>query len=105
MLLTTLYKKKISVRLYPRLAATNKEGLCPVRLTARWHGEELQVDTGEIVLPSHVNKDGDVETLWNGQGVVEGRRLTEPGERYHADPPRYGRQHQCPVDEDGEAGY
>jgi hypothetical protein len=77
MLLTTLYKKKISVRLYPRLAATNKEGLCPVRLTARWHGEELQVDTGEIVLPSRVNKDGDVETLWNGQGVIEGRKLTE----------------------------
>ncbi|RTQ45833.1 hypothetical protein EJV47_23675 [Hymenobacter gummosus] len=77
MLLPTLYKKKISVRLYPRLAATNQEGLCPVRLTARWHGEELQVDTGEIILPRRVSKDGEVEMLWNGQGVVEGRRPTE----------------------------
>lgn len=78
MLRPTPYKKKISVRLYPRLAATNQSGLCPVRLTARWHGEELQVDTGEIILPERVWSNGEVEKLWqsDAQAVLAGRKLT-----------------------------
>ena len=78
MLRPTPYKKKISVRLYPRLAATNQSGFCPVRLTARWHGEELQVDTGEIILPQRVRSDGEVEKLWqsDAQMVLGGRKLT-----------------------------
>ena len=64
--------------LYPRLAATNQSGFCPVRLTARWHGEELQVDTGEIILPQRVRSDGEVEKLWqsDAQMVLGGRKLT-----------------------------
>ena len=78
MLRPTPYKKKISVRLYPRLAATNQSGFCPVRLTARWHGEELQVDTGEIILPQRVRSGGEVEKLWqsDAQMVLGGRKLT-----------------------------
>ncbi|QKG54267.1 hypothetical protein [Hymenobacter sp. BRD67] len=79
MLRPTTYKKIISVRLYLRPAATNRQGLCPVRLTARWHGEELQVNTGELVLPRRVGRDGEVEELWHdgSQSVLEGRKLTE----------------------------
>ena len=78
MIRSTPYKKKISVRLYPRLSATNLSGMCPVRLTARWHGEELQVDTGEIILPQRVRNDGEVEKLWqsDSQMVLGGRKLT-----------------------------
>ena len=45
-----VFKRKISARFYPRLAAKNQDSFCPVRLTARWHGEELQVDSGESIL-------------------------------------------------------
>ena len=76
-------KKKISVRLYPRLAATNQSGFCPVRLTARWHGEELQVDTGEIILPQRVRSDGEVEKLWqsDAQMVLGGPPGAKPAQR------------------------
>ncbi|MBC6697326.1 phage integrase SAM-like domain-containing protein [Hymenobacter sp. BT190] len=78
MLRPTTYKRKISVRLYPRLAAINQNGFCPVRLTARWHGEEFQIDTGEIILPQREGKNGEVELLWHSatQSVMEGRKLT-----------------------------
>ncbi|MCI1188711.1 phage integrase SAM-like domain-containing protein [Hymenobacter sp. DH14] len=78
MLRPTPYKRKISVRLYPRLASTNQSGFCPVRLTARWHGEELQVDTGEIILPQREGKNGEIELLWHSesQTVMSGRKLT-----------------------------
>ena len=61
----SVFKRKISVRFYPRLAAKNQDGFCPIRLTARWHGEELQVDSGESILPAGPVK-GVVEPLWDG---------------------------------------
>ncbi|GAA4028093.1 hypothetical protein GCM10022409_10160 [Hymenobacter glaciei] len=42
MLAPTFYKRTISVQFYLRLAAGNRRGYCPVRMTLRWHGEELQ---------------------------------------------------------------
>lgn len=63
MIRPTAYKKTISVKFYLRLTAKNRDGCCPVRLTARWHGEELQVDSGEIVLPERPGKGGEVEYL------------------------------------------
>ena len=58
MLSPTAFKRKISVRFYLRLTAKNQNGMCPVRLTARWHGEEMQRDTGEVVLPERSGKGG-----------------------------------------------
>ena len=65
-----------------RLTAKNRDGCCPVRLTARWHGEELQVDSGEIVLPERPGKGGEVEYLWDlkSQRALSGRRLTPKDE-------------------------
>ncbi|GAA3998467.1 hypothetical protein GCM10022408_06620 [Hymenobacter fastidiosus] len=60
-----LFKRKISVRLHPRLAEADKQGYCPLRLTARWHGQEIQENTGERVLPQRLDKNGQVEVLWN----------------------------------------
>ncbi|MCC3153793.1 phage integrase SAM-like domain-containing protein [Hymenobacter sp. BT770] len=78
MIRPTAYKKTISVKFYLRLTAKNREGCCPVRLTARWHGEELQVDSGEIVLPERPGKGSEVECLWDlkSQRALSGRRLT-----------------------------
>lgn len=64
---TFSYKRKISVRLHPRLAEADKQGYCPLRLTARWHGQELQEYTGERVLPQRPGKNGVPEVLWNGE--------------------------------------
>ena len=89
MLSTTPYKKKISVRLYPRLAATNQGGFCPVRLTARWHGQELQVDTGEINLPQRVRSDGEIEKLWQSNAqMVLGHADEDVTDRYAKDKAR-----------------
>jgi len=70
MLQPSTFKRKISVRFYLRLAARNQDGFCPVRLTARWHGEEMQVDTGESILPERPGKSGAVEVLWDGGRVM-----------------------------------
>ena len=64
---TFSYKRKISVRLHPRLAEADKQGYCPLRLTACWHGQELQEYTGERVLPQRPGKNGVPEVLWNGE--------------------------------------
>jgi integrase len=84
MIRPSAFKRAISVKFYLRLTAKNREGCCPVRLTARWHGEEMQVDSGEIVLPERPGKNGDVESLWDlkSQRALSGRRLTakEEGE-------------------------
>ena len=58
MIRPTAFKKTISVKFYLRQTARNRNGCCPVRPTARWHGEELQVDTGVIVLPERPGKNG-----------------------------------------------
>ena len=60
-----LFKRKISVRLHPRLAEADKQGYCPLRLTARWHGQEIQENTGERVLPQRPDKNGQAEVLWS----------------------------------------
>ena len=60
-----LFKRKISVRLHPRLAEADKQGYCPLRLTARWHGQEIQEYTGERVLPHRLDKKGQLEVLWS----------------------------------------
>ncbi len=70
MISPTAFKRKISVRFYLRLTAKNQNGMCPVRLTARWHGEEMQRDTGEVVLPERPGKGGIVEVLWDGARVT-----------------------------------
>ncbi|WP_223653191.1 phage integrase SAM-like domain-containing protein [Hymenobacter psoromatis] len=68
---TTSFKRKISVRLHPRLAEADKQGFCPLRLTARWHGQEIQEPTGERVLPQRIGKNGEPEELWHvGTGRV-----------------------------------
>ena len=59
------YRRQISVRMSLRLAKRNKRGFCPVRMTARWHGEELQVDTGELVMPEGKNRRGKEESFWD----------------------------------------
>ena len=73
-----LFKRKISVRFYPRLAEADKVGRCPVRLTARWHGQELQADTGERVLVARPGKGEEMEMMWDArsQRALGGRRLT-----------------------------
>jgi len=79
MLTPTLYKRTISVQFYLRLAARNKRGYCPVRMTLRWHGEELQLDAGVLVLPERPGPNGQgVEALWDikAQRALDGRRLT-----------------------------
>ena len=60
-----LFRRKISVRLHPRFSVADKRGFCPVRLTARWHGHEIQEYTGEYVLPGRPGKNGEPEELWN----------------------------------------
>jgi len=67
MLQPTTFRRKISVRFSVRLAAKNQQGYCPLRLSARWHAQELQVDTGESVLPERVGRDGSVEVLWDAK--------------------------------------
>ncbi|OGX86386.1 site-specific integrase [Hymenobacter glacialis] len=79
MLTPTLYKRTISVQFYLRLAARNKRGYCPVRMTLRWHGQELQLDAGVLVLPERPGPNGQgVEALWDikAQRALDGRRLT-----------------------------
>ncbi|HEX8327993.1 MAG TPA: hypothetical protein VF629_10670 [Hymenobacter sp.] len=73
-----LFKRKISVRFYPRVAEADKVGRCPVRLTTRWHGQELQTDTGERVLLARPGKGEEMEVMWDakGQRALGGRRLT-----------------------------
>ncbi|UYZ58029.1 phage integrase SAM-like domain-containing protein [Hymenobacter latericus] len=67
------YRKQISVRMSLRLAKRNKRGFCPVRMTARWHGEELQMDTGELVMPTGKNRRGKEESFWDAEaGQVVG---------------------------------
>ncbi|TGE21550.1 hypothetical protein E5K00_14800 [Hymenobacter aquaticus] len=36
-------------------------------MTARWHGEELQLDTGELVLPAGKNRRGREESFWDAE--------------------------------------
>lgn len=78
MIRPSAFKRAISVKFYLRQTAKNRDGGCPVRLTARWHGEELQVDSGEIVLPERLGKGGEVEALWDSKSrrALSGRRLT-----------------------------
>ncbi|HEX8429294.1 hypothetical protein [Hymenobacter sp.] len=79
MLTPTLYKRTISIQFYLRLAARNKHGYCPVRMTLRWHGQELQMDAGVLVLPERPGPNGlGVEVLWDtkAQRALDGRRLT-----------------------------
>jgi integrase len=68
------FKRKISVRIYLRPKEADRQGYCPVRLTARWHGQEIQEQAGERVLPQRIGKNGEMETLWNSeaQRVVRG---------------------------------
>lgn len=79
MLTFTLYKRTISVQFYLRLAASNKRGYCPVCMTLRWHGQELQMDAGVLVLPERLGPHGQgVEALWDtkAQRAMDGRKLT-----------------------------
>ena len=79
MLAPTFYKRTISVQFYLRLAARNRRGYCPVRMTLRWHGQELQLDAGVLVLPERPGPNGQgVETLWDvkAQRAMDGRKLT-----------------------------
>ncbi|WP_310394427.1 hypothetical protein [Hymenobacter sp.] len=79
MLTPTLYKRTISVQFYLRLAARNKRGYCPVRMTLRWHGQELQLDAGVLVLPERPGPNGQgVEALWDtkAQRAMDERKLT-----------------------------
>jgi integrase len=79
MLTPTFYKRTISVQFYLRLAARNRRGYCPVRMTLRWHGQELQLDAGVLVLPERPGPQGKgIEVMWDikTQRALEGRRLT-----------------------------
>ena len=81
------FKRKISVQIYLRVKEADRQGYCPLRLTARWHGQEIQEQAGERVLPERIGKNGEMETLWHSeaQGVSRGHddyvninvRLTE----------------------------
>ncbi|WP_138076608.1 hypothetical protein [Hymenobacter jeollabukensis] len=35
-----VHRRKINVSFFPRLAAINKAGYCPVRIMMRWHNQE-----------------------------------------------------------------
>ncbi len=79
MLPSTQYKRTISVQFYLRKAARNRRGHCPIRMTVRWHGEELQLDAGVLVLPERPGPHGQgIEMLWDSkaQRVMDGRKLT-----------------------------
>ena len=79
MLTPTTYKRTISVQFYLRLVARNRRGYCPVRMTVRWHGQELQMDAGVLVLPERPGPHGQgVEPLWDmkAQLAMEGRKLS-----------------------------
>ena len=78
MLTPTLYKRTISVQFYLRKAARNRRGHCPIWMTVRWHGQELQLDA-VLVLPERPGPHGQgIEVLWdsNAQRLIEGRKLT-----------------------------
>jgi integrase len=78
MLTPTFYKRTISVQFYLRLAARNKRGYCPIRMTLRWHGQELQLDAGVLVLPERPGPNGQgIEVMWDAkaQRALDGRRL------------------------------
>ena len=68
------FKRKISVQIYLRPKEADQQGYCPLRLTARWHGQEIQEQAGERVLPQRIGKNGEMETLWQSeaQGVLRG---------------------------------
>ena len=70
------YKRTISVQFYLRLAACNRRGYYPVRMTLRWHGEELQMDAGVLVLPERPGSNVQGEALWDvkAQRAVDGRK-------------------------------
>ena len=61
------FKRKISVRIYLRPTEADRQGYCPLRLTARWHGQEIQEQAGERVLPQRVGKNGEMEMLWHSE--------------------------------------
>ncbi|WP_133256972.1 tyrosine-type recombinase/integrase [Hymenobacter edaphi] len=67
-----VHRRKIKVSFFPRLAAINKAGYCPVRITMRWHNQELLLDTGEHVMSEKKGKKGEAVSLWD----KEARRVT-----------------------------
>ncbi|MCC3156473.1 hypothetical protein LJ737_04445 [Hymenobacter sp. 15J16-1T3B] len=74
-----LHRRKINVSFFSRLAAINKAGYCPARITVRWHNQELLLDTGEHVLPEKTGKKGKAVPLW---GKVTWRVTRKLDRRY-----------------------
>lgn len=67
------YRRKINVKFSPIASKANQAGRAPLRCTVRWHGQELQFQTGEVIPLTKPGKGGKVDKLWDTEAWVSSK--------------------------------